>query len=55
MFILGNILEQATNGGRVYTDLYTVRVLVEIYEQFECAVIDRCEISDWFKIKSGVK
>ena len=32
-----------------------VRVIVGIYEGFECAVIDGCETSDWFKIKSGVK
>ena len=27
-----------------------VRVMVGIYGGFECAVIDECEISDWFKI-----
>ena len=32
-----------------------VRVIADIYEGFECAVIDRSETSDWFKIKSGVK
>ena len=26
----------------------------DIYEDFECAVIDESETSDWFKIKSGV-
>ena len=32
-----------------------VRVIADIYEDFECAVIDGSETSDWFKIKSGVK
>ena len=32
-----------------------VRVIADIYEGFECAVIDGSETSDWFKIKSGVK
>ena len=32
-----------------------VSVLVGIYEVLECAVIDGWKISDWFKIKSGVK
>ena len=32
-----------------------VRVIVGIYEGFECAVIDGCETSDWFKIMSGLK
>ena len=32
-----------------------VSVLVGIYEVLECSVIDGWKISDWFKIKSGVK
>ena len=32
-----------------------VKVIAGVYEGFECAVIDRSETSDWFKIKSGVK
>jgi len=32
-----------------------VRVIADIYEGFEQAVIDRSKTSDWFKIKSGVK
>ena len=32
-----------------------VRVISDKYEDFECAVIDGSETSDWFKIKSGVK
>ena len=32
-----------------------VRVIADIYEDFECAVIDGSETSDCFKIKSGVK
>lgn len=32
-----------------------VRVLKGIYEGFECAVINGGEISDWFKINTGVK
>ena len=32
-----------------------VRVIADIYEDFECAVIDGSETSDWFKIKSGLK
>ena len=32
-----------------------VRVIADIYNGFECVVIDRSETSDWFKIKSGVK
>ena len=32
-----------------------VRVIVGTYEGFECAVIDGCQTSDWFKIKFGVK
>ena len=32
-----------------------VRVIADIYEDFECAVIDGSETSAWFKIKSGVK
>ena len=32
-----------------------VRVIADIYEDFECTVIDGSETSDWFKIKSGVK
>ena len=32
-----------------------VRVIADIYEDFECAVIDGSETSDWFKIKSGIK
>lgn len=32
-----------------------VRVIADVYEGFECSVIDRSETSDWFKIKSGVK
>ena len=32
-----------------------VRVIADIYEDFECAVIDGGETLDWFKIKSGVK
>ena len=32
-----------------------VSVLVGIYEVLKCAVIDGWKISDWFKIKSGVK
>ena len=32
-----------------------VKVIAYIYEDFECAVIDGSETSDWFKIKSGVK
>ena len=32
-----------------------VRVIVGIYGGFEYTVIDECKISDWFKIKSGVK
>ena len=32
-----------------------MRVIADIYEDFESAVIDGSETSDWFKIKSGVK
>ena len=32
-----------------------VRVIADIYEDFECAAIDGSDTSDWFKIKSGVK
>ena len=32
-----------------------VGVIADIYEDFECAVNDGSETSDWFKIKSGVK
>ena len=32
-----------------------VRLIAGVYEDFECAVIDGSETSDWFKIKSGVK
>ena len=32
-----------------------VRVIEGIYEGFEYAIIDGCEITDWFKIKSRVK
>lgn len=32
-----------------------VRVIVGVYEGFECVVIDGSEILDWFKIKFGVK
>ncbi len=32
-----------------------VRVIAGIYQDFECAVIDGSETSEWFKIKSGVK
>ena len=31
-----------------------VRVIADIYEDFECAVIDGSETSDWFKIKPGI-
>ena len=32
-----------------------VRVIADIYEDFQRTVIDGSETSDWFKIKSGVK
>lgn len=32
-----------------------VRVFADIYDAFECAVIDGSETSEWSKIKSGVK
>lgn len=32
-----------------------VKVIAYINEDFECAVIDGSETSDWFRIKSGVK
>ena len=32
-----------------------VRVIADIYEDTECAVIDGSETSYWFKIKSGLK
>ena len=32
-----------------------VRVIADIYEGFECAVIDESETSDWSKVKSEVK
>ena len=32
-----------------------VRVIANIYEEFQCPVIDGSETSNWFKIKSGVK
>ena len=32
-----------------------IGVIVGIYKGFECTVIYRCENSDWFKLKSGVK
>ena len=32
-----------------------VRVIADIFEDFECAVIDGSETSDWCKIKFGVK
>ena len=32
-----------------------VKATVGIYEGFQCAVIDACEISDLYKIKSGLK
>lgn len=32
-----------------------VRVIADIYEGVECAVIEGNHISNWFKIKSGVK
>ena len=31
------------------------RVTADMYEGFECAIIDGNETSNWFKIKSGVK
>ena len=32
-----------------------VGVIIDTYEGLECAVTNGCEISDWFKVKSGVK
>jgi len=32
-----------------------VRTIVDIYKDFECAVIDESETSEWFTIRSGVK
>ena len=32
-----------------------VRVTADMYEGFECAIIDGNETSNWFKIKLGVK
>ena len=32
-----------------------VRMIADMYEDFECVVIDRSETSGWFKIKSEVK
>ena len=32
-----------------------VGVIIDTYEGLEWAVTNGCEISDWFKVKSGVK
>ena len=32
-----------------------MRMIADLYEGFECAVIDENETSDWFKIKTEVK
>ena len=38
-----------------YLARWLTRVIADIFEDFECAVIDESETSDSFKIKSGVK
>ena len=31
-----------------------INIVKAMYENFKCAVLDECELTDWFRITSGV-